>query len=331
VLKRMRAHAKALHVTLWLVVVAFIGTTFLVWGYRSTSGDLGVDVIATVEGERIPYTDYQDAYRRRYEEYQKALGDKFDEKVLERVNLKGQVIEGLISQYIVLHEAKRLGLIVSADELAAEIAALPVFQDKEGFSRSRYLRALESARVTPAKFEERYRQEMMVRKLEQWVKASVNLLPDEAWETYRLTRGFVKAEYLLFSDPKGQQATIQRVSELVAQRATWPEIVKASGLKPRSTDYFKWDQEIERVPDGESFKEVALALEKGAVSNVVQRPTASYVIRVTDRREPDPADYEREKVAFRRNLLNRKRDQVFVDWLRQLRAQAKVKIDQAVL
>lgn len=332
VLKRMREQAKMLSITLWLVIFAFIGTTFLVWGFRSTGpGGLGTDVIATVQGEKVPYTEYHEAYRRQYEQYHQALGDKFDEKILERLNLKGQVVEGLISRHLLLHEAKRLGIVVSPDELAAEIKKLAVFSDKTGFSRERYLRALESARLSPAKFEEGYRQELLVRKLEQWVKASVNLLPDEAWEAFRLNRGSVKAEYLLFSDPKGQQTTIQRLAGLVNQRKPWEEIVKVSGLKPLSTGVFARNQEVKRVADQETFKEAALALETGEISGVIQGAKASYLIRVIERKDPDRVEYEREKTVFHRSLLNGKRDQVFADWVRQMRARAKVKIDQASL
>src|SRR5574337_1278641 len=98
VLKRMRGYTKALSVTLWLVIFAFIGTTFLVWGFRSASGPGGLDPIAAVEGEKIPYTEYQQAYQRKYRQYQESLGDKFDEKILERLNLKAQVVEGLIGR-----------------------------------------------------------------------------------------------------------------------------------------------------------------------------------------------------------------------------------------
>ena len=336
VLKRMREHAKTLSVTLWLVIFAFIGTTFLVWGFRSTSGGVrsgGVrtDAIATVEGEKVPYTEYQEAFRQAYQQYQQALGDKFDEKILDRVNVKGQIVETLISRHLLLREAKRLGLVITPDELAAEITRLPAFNDPKGFSRERYLRALEAARLRPEKFEEGLRRDLMLRKLEQWVKASVNLLPDDAWEGFRLSRGSVKVEYLMFSDSKGQQETIQRVTGLVNARKSWEEIVKASGLKPLSTDFFSSDQEVKRVPDQDSFKEAALALEKGEFSSVIQGTKVSYLIRVIDRKDPDPAAYEREKTAYRRGLLNRKRDQVFADWVRQVRARAKVKIDQASL
>lgn len=327
----MREHAKALSVTLWVLIFAFIGTTFLVWGFRSTSGGLGTDAIATVEGEKVPYAEYQQAFRLQYQQFQQALGDKFDEKILERVNVKGQIVESLISRHLVLREARRLGLIITPDELAAEITSMPAFSDQRGFSRERYLRALGSARLSAEKFEDGLRRDLMLRKLEQWVKGSVNLLPDEAWEGFRLSRGSVKVEYLLFSDPKGEQATIQRLAGLVNARKPWEEIVKGSGLKVVSTDFFTSEQEVKRVPDQDSFKEAALALEKGAISSVIQGTKASYLLRVIDRKDPDAAAYEREKTVFNRSLLSRKRDQVFADWLRQVRMRAKVKIDQANL
>ena len=332
-LGRMREHAKALSVTLWLVIFAFIGTTFLVWGFRSTSGRPGLEAIAIVEGEKVPYAEYQQAYQRQYQQYQGALGDKFDEKLLDRLNLKGQVVEGLIARHLLLHEARRLGIVVTSDELAAEITRFPAFSDKTGFSRERYLRTLASARLTPERFEESLREDLLLSKLEEWVKGGVNLLPDEVREAFRFNRGAVKVEYLLFADPKGQQAIIQRVAGLVREAKPWEEIVKASGLKPLSTGFFSWDQEVKQVqvPDQDSFKEAALALEKGAMSPVIQGTKANYLLRVIDRRDPDPAQLEREKTQFIRGLLKRKRDQVYGDWVRQMRARAKVKIDTANL
>jgi hypothetical protein len=138
-------------------------------------------------------------------------------------------------------------------------------------------------------------------------------------------------EYLVFPDPKSQQAVIQRVSQLVAEGKPWDEIVKAAGIKPAVTDYFSWTQEVKRVPDQESFKETALVLEKGQIGPVIQAAKGTYVIRVIDRKDPDVAAYEREKGVFRRSVLNRKREQVFVDWVRLARGRAKVKIDQAIL
>lgn len=331
-LKRMRAYTKALSITLWLVIFAFIGTTFLVWGFRSASGPGGgTGSIAAVEGEKIPYTEYQQAYQRQYRKYQETLGEKFDEKILEQLNLKGQVVEGLIGRRLLLHEARRLGIVISPDELAAEITRIPAFSDATGFNRDRYLQALQSARLTPEKFEESLREDLLLRKVEEWVKAGVHLLPDEAWEAFRFNRASVKAEYLLFSDPKAQQATIQKVVGLAKDNKPWEEIVMASGLKPLISDFFSWDRDLPQVPDQERFKEAALAMERGSIGLVTQGTKASYLLRVADRKDPDPAEFEREKAQFSLGLLGKKREQVFTDWIHQVRARAKVKIETANL
>lgn len=330
-LKRMRGYTKALSVTLWLVIFAFIGTTFLVWGFRSTSGPGRQDTIAAVEGEKIPYADYQEVYQRQYRQYQEKLGDKFDEKILEQLNLKRQVVEGLIGRRLLLHEAKRLGIVIGSDELVAEITTIPAFSDATGFSRDRYLRALQSARLTPERFEESLREDLLLRKVQEWIQGGVHLLPDEAWEAFRLNRASVKTEYLLFSDPKAQQAVVQKVAELAKDKKPWGEIVKASGLKPAISDFFSWDRSLPQIPDQERFKATALTMERGAISPIIQGTKASYLLRVIDRKDPNVADFEREKAQFSLRLLQRKREQVFADWLRQVRARAKVQIETANL
>jgi parvulin-like peptidyl-prolyl isomerase len=334
VLRRMRGYKKALGITMWLVIFAFVGTTFLVWGFRSASGPGGQDTqnpIAAVEGEKIPYTEYQQAYQRQYRQYQEKLGDKFDEKILEQLNLKGQIVEALIGRRLLLHEAKRLGIVISPDELVAEITKMPVFSNATGFNRDQYLRTLQSASLTPERFEEGLREDLLIRKVEEWVKGGIHLLPDEEWEAFRFNRASVKAEYLLFSDSKTQQATIQKVAGLAKEKKSWEEIVKASGLKPLVSDFFSWDRDLPQVLDQQTFKETALALERGTISPIIQGTKASYILRVSDRKDPSPAEFEREKAQFSHGLLGRKRDQVFTDWIRQVRARAKVKIETASL
>jgi parvulin-like peptidyl-prolyl isomerase len=72
-------------------------------------------------------------------------------------------------------------------------------------------------------------------------------------------------------------------------------------------------------------------MERGAISPVIQGAKASYLLRVIDRKDPNVAEFEREKAQFSLGLLQRKREQVFADWLRQVRARAKVQIETANL
>ena len=91
------------------VVVTFVGTIFVVWGVKSTPGELGRRGVIAVVGDReIMATDYQDALRRQVEMYKQLFGDKLDEKMLESMNLKQQVLERLIRRALVLQYAERI-------------------------------------------------------------------------------------------------------------------------------------------------------------------------------------------------------------------------------
>ena len=82
-LKAMRMNLKSLSFTLWLVIFAFIGTTFLVWGIRSTPGGgiARAGIIAQIDKEKVSIEEFRDAYRTLYEHYRKSMGDKFDEEM----------------------------------------------------------------------------------------------------------------------------------------------------------------------------------------------------------------------------------------------------------
>ncbi|MBI5042788.1 MAG: SurA N-terminal domain-containing protein [Nitrospirae bacterium] len=59
-------------ITLWVVIIAFVGTIFLVWG-RGAVNPTGSNVIATVNGDIIPFDEYKKAYYRTIDTYKKIL------------------------------------------------------------------------------------------------------------------------------------------------------------------------------------------------------------------------------------------------------------------
>ena len=54
-LRTMRENLKSLSVILWLVIAAFILSVFVTWGMKGQygGGDMGRNVVATVDGEPI--------------------------------------------------------------------------------------------------------------------------------------------------------------------------------------------------------------------------------------------------------------------------------------
>jgi peptidyl-prolyl cis-trans isomerase SurA len=73
------------------------------------------------------------------------------------------------------------------------------------------------------------------------------------------------------------------------------------------------------------FEKVMNALEPGKVSEPVQSPFGWHLIQVVERRVEDVST-ERQRAAARLALRERKAEEVYQDWVRQLRDRAYVEI-----
>ena len=334
-LKRMRDHFKALSITLWLVIAAFIGTTFLVWGMRATSDGGRTGMVAKVGGEGISFEEYSRAYRRFYQQYQRLLGEAFDEKKAEELKLKEQALEGLIVRRLVLQEAKRMGLSISPEELRAEIKATPTFAEGGRFSRERYLRVLEANRLTPERFEEDLRKDLLVRKVEELIKGSAKVSPLEAWEIYRVSKEKLTVQYVLFPfdeaqgkpSKEGAEASASKLLALLKEGRPFGKAAEEANL-PAAQLSFTFGDPLKGIPDEAALKKAASALKERETSPLIQGEKAAYLVHLLDRQDPDREEFEKQKGALMSALLLRKRERLFAQWLQELRAKRQVKVEQ---
>ncbi|MBI3989835.1 MAG: SurA N-terminal domain-containing protein [candidate division NC10 bacterium] len=327
-LKKIRQSLKyTLKITLWIVILSFVVTIFYSWGVRSTSsGGVGRGVVAKVAGEPISLDQYQRALKQQYEFYRRMLGEKFNDKVAEQ--LKAQILEGLILNRLVLQEARRFGLSVSPEELRAEIKAYPAFLEKGQFSRERYLQALAADRLTPERFEEDLRQDLLLRKVEDLIKSSVKVSPLEAKEAYWIARSKVRVEYVTIAPPKDPKEVSKKLLEAAQQGRPLRAAAQAAGLEVVSLGPFSREDPLRPIPDEATFKNAAFSLREGEVSPLIQGENQVYLIRLLDRQEPDPAQFAKERESFRQGYLLEKRERLFGEWLKALRAKAKVQVDR---
>ena len=334
-LKRMReGSAYFVKGVMLLVVVAFIGTIFVVWGVKSTPGDLGRrGVVATVSGVEIPVDDYQQALRQQLEVYKQLFGDKIDQKVLESLDLKRQVVEQLIRRVLVQQYAERVGIGVSAEELADEIRRMPAFAANDGFSRQRYLDILRANRLTPERFEADLRRGMVERKIEALIRGAAKLSESEAKEAYRQIHRQVTAEIVQLPTGEEGKKLADKITVDVGQGKSLAEASRGANLSAKMYGPFPLDTLPKDIPDPEAFRQGISLLKPGETSPLVTGEKASYLIRLVSQQDPSDAEYEnsKDKDAFRGQLLLQKRAAVFADWLLEQRRRANVTVDQDVL
>ena len=323
----------------WILggIIAVVSVGLLVYllpGYGGTgageSGRIGGGfVIATVGPDKILYDEFSQQYTRVMGQYRRMLGEKFDEKLLEALNLKTQVLESLVTQRVLLQRARALGITVTPQELAAEIKALPVFAQR-GFSKQDYVYFLRQNGMTPEMFEDGFQRDLVVQKMEDLIKAGVKVADAEVREIYDRERQQLAVEYVELTDLAKAKETADKLAVATSEGKEFKAAAQAAGLAVKVVTVGR-DAKLEGVKEPAALQQAAAALKVGQVSSLVQGAAAAYLLRVVDRKLPADAEFEKDKPAFRRLALGRKREMVFQEWVREARREAKVVVDRQAL
>lgn len=162
----------------WVVVIAFIGTIFLVWGRGGTDGR-DSNFAAIVNGGTITIDEYQQAYRNTYNLYHQAYQDKFTDEFIKKLNLRKIVLDGLIEKRLWLTTASEMGISISNEELRDYITKEKAFYKDDRFDPELYNRFLRANRISTKDFESALRQDLLVERIKKIVRDSAALMEEE--------------------------------------------------------------------------------------------------------------------------------------------------------
>lgn len=205
------------------VVLGITLVVFVFWGINSGSNSNKGQVIAEVNGTRITDTEYHHRMRAQIHQENRAMTEE------EQKALANDVINQLIVEEILRQEAQRLGLEVSAKEVAQVIFKSPAFKDEKGvFSAELYEKYLSRQGTKRDLFEEDLRQGLVIEKLQDLVRRSVDVREDEAMAWWLQSETRVEVEYVrvqalnFYDDVQPTQAEIDTfVSENGPDISTW--------------------------------------------------------------------------------------------------------------
>ncbi len=186
----MRKHASSIiiKVILGVVILAFV----LYFGFTGRGSSAG-EVVAKVDGLNIRGREFMRAYREMMERYRALLGNQVPEEMLEKLDIKRMVLDGLIERTLLLVEAKNLGLKVNNQELRDAIAEFPLFQENGRFNPALYRGYLSRAGLTASEFEDAMREQILIRKLTGILLSSIKISDAELDGYFR-----IKEERLIF-------------------------------------------------------------------------------------------------------------------------------------
>lgn len=227
----LRNKKKLTALALWVVIAAFVGTIFFVWGMGDKMSEANFAI--SVDETTISDNDFQQKLEVTRENFRRLFGENTDE-LLKNDTLEKTVMDQLISEALLINEAARLNIPVSDAEVATYVQSIEAFKTEGVFDMQRYTDLLGRNRMTPQIFETGVRRDITVQKMSDLIKKSVAVTDKE-----------IAAEYVY----RNSQAVISYV-ELNADDALATVTFTPEDIKK----YYVEHKEDYRVPEKADFK-----------------------------------------------------------------------------
>ena len=189
----VRNNKRIVQIILGLLVIPF--ALFGLDAFQRSGG--GSDAIAEVGGSPITRQDFARSMQEQQERMRQMLGRSFDPAILDTPEARDGLLDSLISQRLLGNYVVKNGLLPNDGELQTAIARIDAFQEGGKFSIASYRRALEAQRLTPVQFEESYRQDLALQRLNLAVGDAV--IQSKSLTEWQLTAQIEEREIAEFS------------------------------------------------------------------------------------------------------------------------------------
>ncbi|MFP4108254.1 MAG: SurA N-terminal domain-containing protein [Desulfonatronovibrio sp.] len=184
----------------WIVKVLFavIVVVFVFWGVGSFTNEQE-GVLATVDDKPIMINDYVRAYENTVQSLRRQNPDITSED-LRNMQIKQQIFNQLLDSRLLLQKAGEMGITIPAGELQKEITSIPAFLNEEDkFDPGLYQGVLRANQLTPAEFEKDFQQDLLMRKMEEYLSLPAMPSEQEVADFYNYFQSQVKVDYLMTS------------------------------------------------------------------------------------------------------------------------------------
>lgn len=175
-LQSMRDKAKS-----WVtvVVVAIIAFMMAVTGLETLAPNRNNPTVATVNGEDVTHAQLSQSIEQRRRALIQQMGDQFDPSMIDEKLLKDVVLQSLVDRTLQLQDAKKHGMDVGDQALDSMIVNMPEFQVDGRFDRARFQLLLRNAGMTPSRFKNMWKEEVLLNQLRAGISATEFVTPAE--------------------------------------------------------------------------------------------------------------------------------------------------------
>jgi peptidyl-prolyl cis-trans isomerase D len=215
-LEFLRKRAQSIFIQAIVVIIALV---FIFWGVGTNLMNKQEAAIV-VDDEEISFQQFQQAYDQAYALLAQQFGGTVPKGLAENLNIKQQVIGQLTQEALLRQGGQEMGIMVSSREIQDQIEGMIQFQDNGSFDIERYRTILASNRLSPEKYEQSLRYELLGTKTIENIGAFSQVATDfEIEELYNLEKETVSVSYVVFN-PDTYMDEIEIIDD---ELATWYE------------------------------------------------------------------------------------------------------------
>ena len=327
----MRTLRTNMKIILWAVVVAFIGTIFVVWGMKGEYAFKSPQTLAVVNGEEISYSEFYPLWQKQLDQYREIYKDKFTDEMTG--NLKEMIVQQLVMQKLMLKTAKNMKIDVSIEEIAKKIKKYPVFLNKDGsFNEEKYNEIIKNTNVPWNEIEKEERNSLVMDKLQDLIINSVKVSDEEVRFDYIMSKETVKAKYIFvefekFKEKNLAKKKIEEIKNRLNSGVKFEELAKENGGSKETEEFSRKQSYLANLGNAVNFVRAAFSLKmEGAVSDPVEAEKGYAILKISSRKGIDEEKFNKEKENLKFNLKTMKGYSLYSEWIQELKNKAKIKI-----
>ncbi len=141
----------------------------------------------------------------------------------------------------------------------------------------------------------------------------------------KVTESFVNEKAKAKAKEKTQAILAVLEKEKNEESFDFLQATEALSLKNYSTEDFKKDDYIPNIGQSKEFTQEAFKLNEEQISQIIEVPNGYVILKVNERQPFDREKFTEEKESFKEKLLERKKQEYYIKWFKNLKQKANLK------
>ena len=264
-----------------IILIGLLILSFAFWDVQSYFNQSVNGVVATVNGEEISSSDWQQQFSNYRQNMMNQFGQNLEADYFDSPMIRRGFLDSIINGKLMEQLALENGFVATPEALRQRIQSFPAFQNENGqFDKESYAFFLNQRGQTPAGFESLIRDEIVRVAMNDFVSESQFITPAEAKSHRMLTNQLRSFDYFLIKPADFQEAIEPTEEEIQAyydentDRYMTEELVSVDYIELKASDI------ADSVEITDADAEAEFEKNKESYKKAEERKTAHILINV---------------------------------------------------